>query len=182
MMTRTALACLGPVAAGAFESRQTPRRNPAADEVAITVAAASVNPIDVRRAEGLRAAAPVVAWRRQGRARGITCGLCSDQGRQRCPISPNLSSSSVSVFPSLSASRSTKQTRLSSTSGKAGLAEPFLRHDAKRRDIGPIPCCWARQPWSLFVCGRRDPLPPHKRIMTRPHSPLAVARPEGGRI
>ena len=52
MMTRTALACLGPVAAGAFESRQTPRRNPAADEVAITVAAASVNPIDVRRAEG----------------------------------------------------------------------------------------------------------------------------------
>ena len=90
--------------------------------------------------------------------------------RQRCPISPNLSSSSVSVFLSLSASRSDKQTRLSSTSGKAGLAERFLRHDAKRRDIGPIPCCWARQPWSAFVCGRRDPLPPHKRIMTRKHA------------
>jgi NADPH:quinone reductase-like Zn-dependent oxidoreductase len=52
MMTRTALVCLGPGSAGAFESRQTPRRNPAADEVAITVAAASVNPVDVRRAEG----------------------------------------------------------------------------------------------------------------------------------
>lgn len=52
MMTRTALVCLGPGSAGAFESWQTPRRNPAADEVAITVAAASVNPIDVRRAEG----------------------------------------------------------------------------------------------------------------------------------
>ena len=51
-MTRAALACLGPGAAGTFEIRQTPRRNPAADEVAITVAAASVNPIDVRRAEG----------------------------------------------------------------------------------------------------------------------------------
>ena len=44
MMTRTALVCLGPGAAGAFEVRQTPRRNPAADEVSITVAAASVNP------------------------------------------------------------------------------------------------------------------------------------------
>src|SRR4029077_1534760 len=52
MMTRTALAGPGPGAAGAFEIRQKPRRNPAADEVAITVAAASVNPIDVRRAEG----------------------------------------------------------------------------------------------------------------------------------
>ena len=52
MMTRSALVCLGPGAAGAFEIWQTPRRNPAADEVSITVAAASVNPIDVRRAEG----------------------------------------------------------------------------------------------------------------------------------
>ena len=52
MMTRSALVCLGPGAAGAFEIWQTPRRNPAADEVSITVAAASVNPINVRRAEG----------------------------------------------------------------------------------------------------------------------------------
>ena len=34
MMTITALVCLGPGGAGAFEIRQTPRRNPAADEVA----------------------------------------------------------------------------------------------------------------------------------------------------
>ena len=52
MMTRTALVCLGPGAPVPLRVRQTPRRNPAADEVAITVAAASVNPIDVRRAEG----------------------------------------------------------------------------------------------------------------------------------
>ena len=33
-MIRTALVCLGPGGAGAFEIRQSPRRNPAADEVA----------------------------------------------------------------------------------------------------------------------------------------------------
>ena len=52
METKTALFCLGPVGNGALEVRQVPRRNPAADEVEIAVAAASVNPIDVRRAEG----------------------------------------------------------------------------------------------------------------------------------
>ena len=50
----------------------------------------------------------------------------SDQMRQRFRSLPRSSSSNVSVFPSLSASRSTKQTRLSSTSEKAGLAERFL--------------------------------------------------------
>ena len=52
METRTALFCLGPAARGALEVRQVPRRNPAADEVEVAVEAASVNPIDVRRAEG----------------------------------------------------------------------------------------------------------------------------------
>ena len=52
METRTALFCLGPAGKGAFEVRQVPRRHPAADEVEIAVEAASVNPIDVRRAEG----------------------------------------------------------------------------------------------------------------------------------
>jgi NADPH:quinone reductase-like Zn-dependent oxidoreductase len=52
METRTALFCLGPAARGALEVRQVPRRNPAPDEVEIAVEAASVNPIDVRRAEG----------------------------------------------------------------------------------------------------------------------------------
>jgi reticulon-4-interacting protein 1, mitochondrial len=52
METRTALFCLGPAANGALEVRQVPRRHPAADEVEIAVEAASVNPIDVRRAEG----------------------------------------------------------------------------------------------------------------------------------
>ena len=52
METKTALFCLGPAAKGALEVRQVPRRNPAADEVEIAMEAASVNPIDVRRAEG----------------------------------------------------------------------------------------------------------------------------------
>ena len=52
METRTALFCLGPAARGALEVRQVPRRNPTADEVEVAVEAASVNPIDVRRAEG----------------------------------------------------------------------------------------------------------------------------------
>jgi hypothetical protein len=50
MKTKTALFCLGPAAKGALEVRQVPRRNPAADEVEVAVEAASVNPIDVRRA------------------------------------------------------------------------------------------------------------------------------------
>ena len=54
METRTALFCLGPAGKGALEVRQVPRRHPAADEVEIAVEAASVNPIDVRRAYGLR--------------------------------------------------------------------------------------------------------------------------------
>ena len=52
METKTALFCLGPAGKGAFEVRQVPRGIPAADEVEIAVEAASVNPIDVRRAEG----------------------------------------------------------------------------------------------------------------------------------
>ena len=52
MMTGTALVCLGPVGKGTLEVRQFPRRNPGADEIEVAVAAASVNPIDVRRAEG----------------------------------------------------------------------------------------------------------------------------------
>ncbi len=52
MTTSAALLCLGPAAKGAFEVREVPRRNPAADEVEVAVQAAAVNPIDVRRAEG----------------------------------------------------------------------------------------------------------------------------------
>jgi NADPH:quinone reductase-like Zn-dependent oxidoreductase len=52
MTTGTALVSLGPVGKGALEVRQVPRRNPAADEIEVAVAAASVNPIDVRRADG----------------------------------------------------------------------------------------------------------------------------------
>jgi hypothetical protein len=37
---------------GGFEVREVPRRSPAADEVEVAVEAASVNPIDVRRADG----------------------------------------------------------------------------------------------------------------------------------
>ena len=44
------LMCLGP--SSGFEVRQVPRRKPAAGEIEVTVAAASVNPIDVRRAQG----------------------------------------------------------------------------------------------------------------------------------
>ena len=52
METKTALFCLGPASNGVLELRQAPRRNPAADEVEIAIEAASVNPIDLRRAEG----------------------------------------------------------------------------------------------------------------------------------
>jgi len=44
--------CLGPEASGGFEVRMVPRHAPGPDEVEIAVAAASVNPIDSRRAEG----------------------------------------------------------------------------------------------------------------------------------
>ena len=47
---RGVLVCPGPN--GGFEIRQAPRSEPAADEIEIAVAAAAVNPIDVRRAEG----------------------------------------------------------------------------------------------------------------------------------
>ena len=65
--------CLGPAAEGALEVREVPRQNPAADEVEIAVEATSVNPIDVRRAEGYGSAALVPSWRRQ----------ISDGARQR---------------------------------------------------------------------------------------------------
>ena len=44
--------CLGPEAGGAFDIREVPRRSPGPDEIEIAVEAASVNPIDVRRAAG----------------------------------------------------------------------------------------------------------------------------------
>ena len=50
--TRTALVCLGPAAKGALEICQMARPSPAADQLEIAVEATSVNPIDVRRAEG----------------------------------------------------------------------------------------------------------------------------------
>lgn len=50
--TRLVAVCLSPEAGGGFEVREVPRRSPAADEIEIAVAAASVNPIDVRRAAG----------------------------------------------------------------------------------------------------------------------------------
>jgi reticulon-4-interacting protein 1, mitochondrial len=48
--TGATLMCLGPNSG--FEVRQVPRRKPAAGEIEVIVAAASVNPIDVRRAQG----------------------------------------------------------------------------------------------------------------------------------
>ena len=50
--TRLVAMCLGPEAGGAFDIREVPRRKPGPDEVEIAVEAASVNPIDVRRAAG----------------------------------------------------------------------------------------------------------------------------------
>lgn len=49
-MSRAVLMCLGPDRD--FEIRRQPRKKPAADEIEVAVAAASVNPIDVRRAGG----------------------------------------------------------------------------------------------------------------------------------
>ena len=50
--TRLLAMCLGPEAGGAFDIREVPRRSPGPDEIEIAVEAASVNPIDVRRAAG----------------------------------------------------------------------------------------------------------------------------------
>ena len=50
--TRLVAMCLGPEARGAFDIREVPRRSPGPEEVEIAVEAASVNPIDVRRAAG----------------------------------------------------------------------------------------------------------------------------------
>ena len=50
--TRLAAMCLGPESGGGFEIREFPRGRPAAGEIEVAVKAASVNPIDVRRAEG----------------------------------------------------------------------------------------------------------------------------------
>jgi reticulon-4-interacting protein 1, mitochondrial len=48
--TGATLVCLGP--RSGFEVRPVLRRKPAAGEIEVAVAAASVNPIDVRRAQG----------------------------------------------------------------------------------------------------------------------------------
>ena len=50
--TRLVAMCLGPEAGGAFNIGEVPRRSPGPDEIEIAVEAASVNPIDVRRAAG----------------------------------------------------------------------------------------------------------------------------------
>ena len=52
LSTRLVAMCLSPEAGGGFEVREVPRRSPAADEIEIAVEAASVNSIDVRRADG----------------------------------------------------------------------------------------------------------------------------------
>jgi len=44
--------CLGSESGGAFDIGEVPRRSPGPDEIHIAVEAASVNPIDVRRAAG----------------------------------------------------------------------------------------------------------------------------------
>jgi NADPH:quinone reductase-like Zn-dependent oxidoreductase len=50
--TRLLAMCLGPEAGGAFDIREVTRRSPGPNEIEIAVEAASVNPIDVRRAAG----------------------------------------------------------------------------------------------------------------------------------
>ena len=52
MNTAKALVCLGPQAAERFANRTLPRRTVKAGEIEVAVAAAAVNPIDARRAEG----------------------------------------------------------------------------------------------------------------------------------
>ena len=51
-LTRQLAMCLGPEAGGGFDIREVPRRSPGPNEIEIAVEAASVNPIDVRRAAG----------------------------------------------------------------------------------------------------------------------------------
>jgi reticulon-4-interacting protein 1, mitochondrial len=50
--TRLVAMCLGPESGGAVDIGEVPRRSPGPDEIRIAVEAASVNPIDVRRASG----------------------------------------------------------------------------------------------------------------------------------
>jgi reticulon-4-interacting protein 1, mitochondrial len=50
--TRLVAMCLPREAGGGFELREIPRRSPAAGEIEVAIEAASVNPIDVRRADG----------------------------------------------------------------------------------------------------------------------------------
>jgi NADPH:quinone reductase-like Zn-dependent oxidoreductase len=50
--TRFVAMCRSPESGGGFEVREVPRSSPAADEIEVAVAAASVNPIDARRAAG----------------------------------------------------------------------------------------------------------------------------------
>jgi len=62
--TRLVAMCLGPEAGGAFDIREVPRRSPGPDEIEIAVEAASVNPIDVRRAA--MAEGCCLSWERHG--------------------------------------------------------------------------------------------------------------------
>jgi reticulon-4-interacting protein 1, mitochondrial len=48
----TAVLCLGPDGSGEFRLKEFSRQKPAPDEIEVAVAAAVVNPIDVRRAQG----------------------------------------------------------------------------------------------------------------------------------
>ena len=50
--TRSVAVCLSSENGGRFDLRETPRSSPAAGEIEVAVEAASVNPIDVRRAGG----------------------------------------------------------------------------------------------------------------------------------
>lgn len=50
--SRAVLMCLGPWAQGRLQIQRLPRQKPRSDEVEVAVTAASVNPIDVRRAQG----------------------------------------------------------------------------------------------------------------------------------
>ena len=52
VMMRKVVMCLGPAAGGGFEVREAERRPLGSDEIEVAVAAASVNPIDVGRADG----------------------------------------------------------------------------------------------------------------------------------
>jgi reticulon-4-interacting protein 1, mitochondrial len=77
MTKRLVVMCLGPEAGGGFELREAQRRPPAADEIEAAVEAASVNPVDVRRAEGYgrrllsfeSLGPPILSRSRRGRGR-----------------------------------------------------------------------------------------------------------------